>query len=330
MVDRASIFQTVQIGVEATAGTLTAANRALQSLSIQPGDKVEVSKFRPMGMKFPTLAALGKEWVEAKLSGQATYEEIVYPLASVLKAVTPTRITDPSGVAYQWVFAPSSTAGDAVKTFTVEQGDASRAHRFTYGLVTGLDVEFGRKEVKIGGTMIGRGFTDGVTMTSSPTALAMTPVLPAEINVYLADTHADLDTATALGRAINAKWSISDRFGPVWRLNRADASSFAAHVETEPKLSVKLKVEADAEGMGLLSKMRSGDVGFVRIEAVGAEIETGNHYELVFDMAFKVEDMSEFSDEDGVFALEWGLAGVHDATWGKALEVRVVNTIAAL
>ena len=42
------------------------------------------------------------------------------------------------------------------------------------------------------------------------------------------------------------------------------------------------------------------------------------------------EHISEFKDEEGVFAIEWTCTGIHDATWDKALEVTVINTLASL
>lgn len=326
MSERATIFQGVQVGVETTPGMGVAANKKLGALSISPAVKAEVNKFRPMGTKFPTLAALGKEWVEAGLSGQPTYSEIIYVLSSVLGVDTPTLL---GTLAYEWVFAPSSTTADTVKTFTVEQGDATRAHKFVYGLVKSLQVNFSRGENTLEGSMLGRALTDGVTLTASPTAIELVPVLPTQVSVYLEDAQTDLDTADALERVLSVGWGISDRFGPLWALNR-DNASWVTHVEQEPGLECTLKMEADAEGMGLLGTMRTGDTKFLRIEALGVEIETGYNYLLQIDTAVKVTDVSEFSDEDGVFAVEWSFSGVHDATWGKATEVTVVNKLAVL
>jgi len=323
MADRASIFQTVQIGLETTSGTSVAANKKLQSMAIEPGPRAEIKSYRAMGSKFPSLAALGKEWTEASVGGGLTYTEIIYPLSSVLKAVTPTGTT-----AKTWTFSPATSAADTVKTFTVEQGSSERAHKFTYGLFTSLGMKFSRDGSDLSGDMMGSALTDGITLTSSPTSIALTPVLPTQVSVYLADTAAGLDGATALTRAISAEWNISDRFGPVWVLN--GSTTWAAFVETEPKLEVKLMVEADAEGMGLLTTMRSGATKFVRIEAIGAVIAGADTYQLTVDTACKVTDVDPFSDEDGVFAIGWTMTGFHDSTWGKATEVVVVNEIAAL
>jgi hypothetical protein len=329
MADRATVFQGVQLGPEVTPGTNVAASKKLGSLSIEPSIDAEVEMFRPMGTKFPTLSSLGKEMTKAKLSGQLTYSEIIYVLASLLKDVTPTRLIASTGLAYSWVFAPAGSAADTVKTYTVEQGDAVRAQKFNYGLIDSAKFNFSRKEAKLDGSMIGRALTDGITMTASPTSIALKPILPAHVSLYLADTQAGLTGATALARAISASWSLDSRFGPIWALNRAN-SSWITHVETEPKLNCTLKVEADVEGMGLLATMRTGATKWFRIEAVGETIETTNTYKLQIDTAVKVGKPSDYSDEDGIYAIEWALNGIYDGTWGKATEITVVNEIATL
>ena|SRR5579883_1076991 len=131
--DIATVNNIVQIGVEATPGTSVAATKLLQALSIEPAIKADIKTFRPMGGKFATIAALGKEWIEAKLSGAANYTELVYPLASAFSYAAPTQISPPSGQAYRWTFTPSQSATDTIKTYTVELGSSVRAHKFTSG-----------------------------------------------------------------------------------------------------------------------------------------------------------------------------------------------------
>jgi hypothetical protein len=295
-------------------------------MSIEPAIKAEVQTFRPAGGKFATVAALGKEWVEAKIAGVPTYTEVIYPLAGVLRNVSPTTV-DTTG--RRWTFSPSQSAADTCATFTVEQGSAARAHEFAYGTVTELGLTFSRSAVEMDGTMIGRALQDNVTLTAAPTALALVPVLPTQVDIFLAATQAGLAGATALSFPISAEWRISDRFGPIWALNSTQ-SSFAQPIETVPSGTAKLKLAADAQGMALLATMRNGATQFMRIRAQGDVLATTERYGLVIDTALKVTDVSEFRDEDGLFAIEWSFEWCHDATWGKATEVVVTNLIAAL
>lgn len=328
MAERTSITQITQIGVEATPGTAVAATKRLQAVSIEPGIKAEVQSFRPMGGKFPVLAALGKEWTEAKISGQAVYTDLVYLLASVLAYQAPEQVEPGTGKAYRWAFTPGQSAEDTVKTFTVECGSGVRAGRFAYGLVTALGLKVSRGGVEVSGSMLGQRYADNKELTSQATAIEPVPVLPTQVDVYIDDTAEDLGT-TKLLRVPSVEFEISDRFGPLWVLN-SENDSWATHVETVPKATLKLLVEADAAGMALLTAMRAGAKKFVRVQATGAEIETGNSYELTLDLCGTVTEVGEFSDEDGVYAVEWTLSATYDATWGQALTVEVVNELSGL
>lgn len=328
MAERASIFQTVQVGVQTLAGTGVAANKKLQALSIGPAVNLETTKFRAAGNKYPGLVIPQKEYVTAALTGAITYTELVYALASLVSYAAPTLL---GTTAYRWVFASDTDGPDTVKLFTVEQGSSVRAHKFIDGAVRALELAFSRAGCEIsGGEMIGAALQDAITMTAAPTAIALVPVLPTQVDVFLEDDQADLDTSTALARPLSVSWALSDRFGPVFPLATAAGTGYAATVETEPKLTVKLLMEADAEGMALLATMRAGATKFLRIKATGANIETTYDYDLEIDTAVKVESVSEFRDEDGIFAIEWTFAGVHDATWGKAFNIELVNTLSAL
>lgn len=327
MAERSSLNQNIQIGVETTPGTAVAATKRLQSIGIEPSITVEKDNFRPIGSKFNALSTLGKEWAEASISGRAVYTELQYIFSSVINtAVT----SSPAAGVTQWVFTPSTRADDVPKTFTVEHGSGVRADRFAYGLVTEMGMSFSRSAIEVSGSMMARAIEDGITMTSAGvTALPLVPVLPTQVSVYLDDTAAALGT-TKLTRLISGEFSLGSRFGPVWVLDAANPS-FVNHIETEPDLSATLTLQADTQGMGLLPVLRSGDTKFLRIEAIGGEIgSTGEYYRLAIDLAGKISDTGGFSDQDGVYAIEFSLLGVHDGVWDKAMQVTLVNDQATL
>jgi hypothetical protein len=326
MPERSSLNQVVQVGVETTPGTSVAANKRLTALSIEPSISAEIDTFRPAGQKYQSLTALGKEWVEADISGRATYTELIYPLSSVIN--TATMGTNPSTNTRLWQFNSSSTADDVPKTFTVEAGSGVRAHKFTYGLVNEFGMSFSRDAVELSGSMIGRAITDNIVLTAAPTSVALIPILPTEVSIYLDTTQAGIGT-TKLTRALSAEFNIGSRFGPVWVLDHLQPG-FVATVETEPDLTLDLTVEADAQGMGLLTQLRDGATRWVRIRAIGGIAELAINYQFTLDMAVKVADTGGFSDEDGVYAIEWNFVGVHDNTWGKAFTIEIINMLTAL
>ncbi|MGP1664828.1 MAG: hypothetical protein ACTS5I_02710, partial [Rhodanobacter sp.] len=268
---------------------------------IEPQIKSEIQKYRGTGYKFPAIASMAKEWVEADLSGPITYTEIIYLLSSIFGTTTPTAGTTDQ----TWVFDIDPDGADTPKTYTVEWGDATRALEFAYGLVNALTLTFSREGCELSGTMLGSAITDAITMTAGTTDVALIPVIPTQVSVYVADTQAGLDAAVALTRVVSVEWELSDRFNPAYFLD--GSTDWAAAVETEPTLGVKLKMEKDAAGMGLLTQMRAGSTKFVRIEALGGIVVGAIPYTLTVDTACKVTGEPSFSDEDGIQAIEWDM-----------------------
>jgi hypothetical protein len=326
MTERATLNQVTQIGVEATPGDGGDADVLLQAVSITPGIQVDVNSFRPVGAKFHTIAALGKEWVEAGIEGAACYNTLAYLLSGILGAGTPTQ--QGTTAAYKWTFTPAQSAADTISTFVVEQGSDARAGSFVYGLVTQLGLRIDRSAATISGAMIGQAYEDGITMTASPTALAVQPLQPTEVDVYMGYTGAGVGSKQ-LERALRVELEIGDRFGPVWALN-SSVDGYAAHVETAPSATLKLLVEADADGMEPLTALRGGEKRFFRILASGPRIASPYDYKLAWDVCGQVREVSEFSDEDGVYGIEWTFDIAYDATWRKAMTVELVNKVSAL
>jgi hypothetical protein len=326
MAERASLLQTVQIGVESVSGTAVAAGKTLSGTSIEPGIQTNIRAFKPAGQKFTTVSAIGKEWVEAPLTGQLSYTDWVYLAASGIQYTAPDQ--QEATAAYLWANVPSQTAVDTIKTYTIEVGGAVRAHKFAYGLVNNLGYMITREEATIKGSMIGQLLTDGITMTTTPTAIDLKPVLPTQCSIYMDTLYSDIGE-TKLLRCLSIDFETGERFGPVWPIDAAQ-TSFAAHVETEPAAKFKLKLAADAVGMGLLATMRTGAKKFFRVQAVGETIETTYEYTWQHDICGTVTAVSEFSDEDGIYAIEWTFDATYDDDLTYAFKFETTNALTAL
>lgn len=322
-----ALQQVVQIGVEVAPGTAVAANKLLQAVEIVPSIKANVNSFRPKGGKFPTLAAPGKDWSEAKISGQAVYTDIVYLLAGVLGHQAPTK--QGASAAYKWAFTPAQSAEDPIKTFSVECGSAVRAGKFAYGLVNSFGFSFDRDKVELSGSMLGRAYQDGIALTADPTAIEPVPILPTELAIFIDDSAAEIGNTQLEMENFQGSFEISDRFGTVWPIN-SSLASFGAHVETVPKATLKLFLAANDLGMSPLAAMRSGAKRWIRIKATGPVADDTYDYSFQLDLCGTVTEVGEFSDRDGVYALEWTFQATHDADWGQALTVDVVNKLSGL
>jgi hypothetical protein len=318
-----------QIGAESTPQTGVAAGYKLTAISIDPAIKLEAAKFRAIGNKFPSVVAPNKEWVTAKVSGFPTYDQIVYLLSGLCYAAP---VQQAATAAYKWTGAPALSSADAYKTYSIETGDAVRAQKFYGAQVTDLGFEFARSGITLNGSLIGLALQDSITMTGTPTSLPSIPILPTQVDVKIVTTaQANLTAASALTRCISCGWSFGNKWSLPWMLGTAQ-TGFIAGIETaEPALTAKLKLAADSTGLGLLTQMRAGSGVWMRIKATGANIASSYYYDFQTDLSLKiVGEPSEFSDEDGIFGLEWNFEGAYDSTWTKTIQWDVINTTTAL
>lgn len=342
---RSTVAQRQQIGREAAAtpGTVVPANKRLNSLGFDLSSAVDSTVGRARGSKFPTIVSANKEWVEGDLVGTPTYDEIVYPLSSVLTLGSVAQIMDgatPTGV-YEWTFSPITSGEDAPATFTVEEGQGGAgaiAERVSHVLVTDFGLEISRDSAEMSGSAIGQRMTTGATLTAAPTDVAtnLVPILPNAVSIYVSNVRADVESqviGAKQGKALSINPSIGGRFNPVWYLDAA-LTSFGTFVEApEPDFTLEYMTEADAAGLAWLSRFRTGETQFVRIVAEGPGIYTGTTpagYRMTMDFAVKTLEPGAKSDEDGVYAISPTLQVVHDPTWGRACEIKVRNKVSAL
>jgi hypothetical protein len=326
MADRSSVSQIVQIGVETTPGTAVPATKRLQSMMITPSPKVTVQQFRPSGYKYDTLAVLGKEWSESAVTGNAVYDELIYPLSSILTTVTPTT-TGTTG--HKWDFVPATYAPDTPTTFTIEHGSAVRADRTPYGQFLEFSLDFNRERVEIGGNILSQQLQDPFTLTAGTTTVPMTPVIPSTLNVF-ADTTAVLAegaTPTQLQRVISVKWTLGNKVGPIWVLDSSFAS-YAGLVELVPTLTMDVTMEADAAGMAYLTTLRNSGTSYFAITGTGPQIGLGPAtYAFKLYMPMKIVNTGGFKDDAGLYVIDWSAVGVYDQSFlagtGGAMELSV-------
>ena len=319
----ATVFQGVQIGVESTPGTPVAANKKLLATSMIPSPKVETKPFRAMGNKYASFATLNKEWAGLSIQGAPTYNEIVYLLSSLLHYAAP--VQQGATAAYKGTFVSNTSASDVGKTFTIEQGDANSAWRVAGAKISGLTFNFSRNEVIVSGNGVGFAFETGQTLTAAPTSLSPVPILPTQVKFYMADTQAGLAGATALANSFSMEYSLTDKFGLAWAMGQNPEA-----VEGEPTASGRIVVATDTAGMGLITTLRNAATKWFRIEATGGLIATPYNHKLTIDFPAQIDNVNDPSDLDNVYTVEFGLLPIHDATWGKSLNIEVITNVSAL
>lgn len=349
MAERSSVVEVTQIGTETTPGTAVAATVRLASADIKLNLGLETDEYRPSGYKAPTIVSPTKDWTTAEVKGKPTYNELTYLLAMLFPFTNPT-VTDgassPIAAAKAWQFRPSTNALDTLKSMTVENGQALRAHRAAYTQLTELGYTFDRGgNPDLSGAGIARLLQDGITLSAGATELAggPVPIFSPQVDVFLDTTAAGIGT-TQLTRLTKVEWKLGGRQSPLWTLDSAQ-TSWAALVEKDWDSTMTVMLEADAAGMALLPSMRAGSTLFLRVRGRGPTIAAapaGGGYKLgggslitatnlpnIFqhDFVGKINNPGKFEDSDGTQMISFTLKNTHDSTLGYAQQILLVNTI---
>lgn len=323
MVDRAKVSETIQVGLESTPGTAVAAPTNLRSVSVMLKMPGSADLFRPDGHKFNVLAEDNAEWTAFDLNGKPTYTEICYLLAPMFGNPAPAS----SGVAVKTrTYEMLDTTILTPITLTIEKGSSVRAERITYGLLTDFALSVTRANgLTLTGAGIGQLYQDGITKTVSPVDVPLVPMMGKHFDVFVDSSSASLGTTKML-RAFKVESSLAGVYGPIWPINSA-LTSFGAHVDLAPTTAVRLTLEADAAGSAYLTQFRAGTTIFLRVKATGAVIDTAIPYSFTWDSALLVKSVSPDEDESGVVTMTYETELTKDSTWGRALQIGVVNDV---
>jgi hypothetical protein len=332
---RATINQQVQLGVETTPGTPVAASKLLVAFMWSLGLKPSTKQFRGTGRQYPSASSLLTEYSQGKISGPGDFAQCIYPLASTWGTPTFT-LHGSSTTAYDAKWTPPLVGSYAAngKTFTVQMGDSSDAEQYAYLAFTGWGYSFDRKqEVQFSGDCLSQTFTEGVSLTASPTEVEQVPMTGAQFNVYLDTTSAGIG-ATQLTDPLKVDFKASGYFDPYFPINRANAS-YTSLVDKEKKHELKIMLQANSTGIAIKGNyLETGTRAYVRVAGVGPVIDAVHTVSagMTHDMAVFVSDMAEFSDQDGVYAVEYTLQVGEDSAWstGTAQIMTLTSLLAAL
>jgi hypothetical protein len=159
-----------------------------------------------------------------------------------------------------------------------------------------------------------------VTPGVAPTGTEGVPIRAEHISVYL-DTVSGSLGSTKLDNLYSGSYELRSVYGPEFVVDRAQAGGMKGRVPLKIEGTLRLRVQANAQGMGIYAVADGeNDTYFVRVQAQGDLIETGQNYLDQTDLAVQVSNITPFSDEQGVYAIEYEFAIVYDPTWGKAVE----------
>lgn len=268
-----TINQKLQFGAESTSalGVTVPANRLIQCFDLQWGPMADVKMYEATGRKYPTAQIENSEWVEGTVGGYLDYNCIIYLLAGAMGSVSPVA-HGASATAKDWIYVPPLSGSVVPQTYSIEQGDSVRGRKASYGLFTEYTFKGDRQSgIAIGSKLLAQPLQDGITMTASPTSIALAPMAGKHLNVYLDSTSAALGT-TQLVKVLNLDYAFTGIYGPFFPFNRAYLG-WTAHIDLNPGCVIKVQLEADATGMTQLTNLQNGSTQFLRIQAQGLIID---------------------------------------------------------
>lgn len=165
---RATVFEVNQFGIEAAGafGTKVAATKRLNGTTMKLKVMTDNKTQTPQGSRFPTVGIQNKEWTE----GTANSEIAQFTDGSYIKANAfgSPDISTPGGgtLSREWLWDIPSFTQLSPRPWTVEGGQAARAHRAGYVLVKTIGEEFKRSGVSSSADLFGQKLEDGVTLTA--------------------------------------------------------------------------------------------------------------------------------------------------------------------
>lgn len=332
---RASVNQQVQIGKESTPGTGVPGAKVLGGLTWTMGLKPTTKQFTGTGRQYPSASALLMEQSEGKIAGPGDFAQLAYVFGSHWGSGSP-ALHSPSTTAYDFIWTPSLTAAYSTSalTYTVMVGDVVDAEQYTYVVFNGFTYKFTRKqEVTIDGDLFAQTFTDGITLTASPTLIEQVPMTGAQANVYLDSTSGGIG-GTKLTDILSFEFKADKYYDPYWAINRSNAS-FSNIVDLVKKHTVSLKLAANTTGIAPKGTyLETGAKVYLRVDIQGPLIDVGNSIkaQMTHDMCCLVADMKPFGDVDGVYGVEYTLIVAEDSAWnsGQAQKMTLTNLLTAI
>ncbi|MFN3650095.1 MAG: hypothetical protein ACK47B_10995 [Armatimonadota bacterium] len=318
--ERVTALERVQIGVEATPGTLVDADQRLHTLMITPQARVNSRALPGLGSKSPVVQVVGREHTEASLEGPASYDELAYLLAA--------HLCVPSTSGDALLFEPQSESEDTIKTLTVEVGNEDIAEAFGYGFVRSLQFRATGVEVAVSGTMIGQALAVGQTLTAAPDDVPAVVITEKDWVVKIDDLAGG--TPVTLERVDEFEWSSQDKWRERFYANQG--ASWELPLGGRWNQTLRLSLQYDTEANALMAGMRNGETYLVVFEAAGPAIDVDTDYALNLKFAARVTSI-ERQEVDEVTNAQAEFVVVHHPdfnTTGGAMTALLTCTVTGL
>jgi hypothetical protein len=318
-------IEKLQIGMETVPGTRVAATKVIATED--GGDythditREETGEITGVFVARDDVALV--EVAEITVNHVLDFEQVLLPLLSGIKSVTPT-----GDGPYVWEFEPALSTLETLKSATFEVS-------YTDGTTRHVEEEFGFGVCR--SFEVGLAFNQLATLQAeyfgqAPAASTFTPSLavPArellasnKFAVYINDAWADLGDTQISGLVRSASLSVTTGVEPNYTL---DGASNLDHTKIRRGMlsaELSLTMEVDAAFATELAKFKAGDLRFYRLAATGSDGRV-----IQFDVAGRYITSPDYTVDDTMRLADLTLAMRYDPTSAKALRIGVTNGLA--
>lgn len=324
---RATVYQSIQLGKETTAGTGVTAGKRLTNMQIDPSPNIPVKTAKYPGSKVATAAQLGQEFTEFNYSGVLDFNTITYILASLFGVATPT-VPGSAVLENDWAWSPPPNSPiSAPATYTIEHGSSKGAEKTAFSIFSALGITWNQTTADISGKLFGQKQSRSITMTSSPTKIPSMAAPPALISTFIS---ADGSSYTKLTSDLDGEMHFNDLWSPTFHVNDSNPSFDAIH-ERMGDIGGTLTVEEGSDADTFLSQLRAGTVYWLGLKALGPLIETissvSSYHTLRINMPVYFNKTAP-GDKNEVWGNTFTFEGADDGTALAA--ITLINKLTAL
>lgn len=318
-----------QLGLETTAGTIVAANKAIPNGTFSNKRNSAIKKVSAEGHKSAIGQQRGKMWSSWKIDGQIGYNVMPY-WAAMLIGIAGTTPTTPGTGAYQYTYNMSSIEPDTPQTVTFEYGNSQGSNsRFGYGTMTDFSLHVNETTADYSASGVGAYPTKNITMTPTPTQVAPMLANMTDFRFNYADTFAGLSAGKLL-TATDMQVDVKSKYKSKFFIDDA-TNSFGGILELRPDITGKIIVAEGTESDYFLNDTESSTLVYLQMLGTGPLIVTGtpNIYNLIqVTMAVYINNEDETDDSD-LFAGSYDFYTGEDLT-DHDFSIVCVNTLPTL
>lgn len=320
-------FRRIQTGLEATRGTLVAADKKLYgSLTMTP----EITYHRPMDER-NSLAEFRRSVATAqrttlRYEGDATYDQIVDFLSMALKgAITPTGPVVMSEADRLWTFTPNLTSKNVQDSFTFEYGDDTQEFECGFVVCENLELSIALGEVLgLRADLFGK-LAAKATFTGSISEVAVTEIVANDVEIWIDGTYANLGTTLKATLLTGGSIRIATGLVPV---KYADGSlDMSTVMEQRRHLEMDLDLAIGTDGITEYDAYIANTDRAIRIKFTGAAIvgSASQVYALTIDAFGRYTSAPElFGTRDGENIMRLSFSSHEDGS-GNEMSVTVMN-----